>query len=79
VLVEEPVGGQRPSLVAAGEHLVILDRRGRDLAVPEPLEGLRERRLEAPQLAHLVGQHVPGPRGNAKGHDGHLTHGGQVA
>jgi hypothetical protein len=45
--VEEPVGGRRPALVAAGEHRVVLDRGGCDLAVAVALEHAGERSLEA--------------------------------
>ena len=75
VLVEESVGGRSPALVAPSEHLVVLDRGRRDLAVPEPLERVSERRLEAPKLAHLVGKDVPGTGGNSVNHSADILQG----
>ena len=69
-LVEEAVRGGRAAVVAAREHLVVLDRRRRHLAVAEPFEGVGQRRFEAPQLPHLVGKHISSTRWNPVGHRG---------
>ena len=60
-LVEEAVGGVGGAAVAAGEHLVVLDRGRRDLAVAPALEDLDHRQVQPAQLAHLVGQDVARP------------------
>ena len=49
-----------PRPVAAGERLLVLDRRRRDLPVAARSEQLEERRLDRPQLAHLLGEDVTG-------------------
>jgi hypothetical protein len=67
-LVEEPVGGRGAALVTARQHLVVLDRRRRHLAVAEALEDAGKRGLQAAKLAHLVGQDVPGAWGDSMGH-----------
>src|SRR5207244_2703550 len=72
-LVEESVGRPRGAPVAAAEHLVVLDRRGRDLAVAVALEDLDQGHLQPPQLALLVGQHVSGPWRNRMNHPRHLS------
>ena len=67
-LVEEAVARAGRAPVAAGEHLVVLDRRRRDLAVAARLEDPEQRGLEPAQLAHLVGQDVSCPRGDRMNH-----------
>ncbi len=58
--VEEAVGGIGGAPVTTGEHLVVLDCRRRDLAVAASFEDLDQGEVQAPQLPHLVGQHVAG-------------------
>src|SRR5262249_55722234 len=72
-LVEELVGGPRSEAVAAGQHLVVLDRGGRDLAVAVLFEDADQRGVKLAQLAHLIGQDVPGPRWNRVDHPPDLT------
>ena len=67
-LVEEAVGADPAASLAARQHLVVLQRRRRDLAVAEALEDLDQGRLELAKLAHLVRQDVPGARGDRVDH-----------
>ncbi len=68
--VEEAVGGRDAGRLAAGQDVVELDRRGRNLAVAEALEDLGQLCLEGAQLAHLVGQDVPAARRDRMRHRG---------
>ncbi len=78
-LVEEAVGGVGGAPVAAGQHLVVLDRGRRHLAVAALLEDLDQGEVQAPQLPHLVGQHVARSRGNRMDHRPDLTRAGLKA
>ena len=79
LLVEEAVGGVGGAAVAAGEHLVVLDRRRRDLAVAALFEDLDQGQVQPAQLAHLVGQHVARSGWNRVNHPPDLTRVGAKA
>ena len=68
-LVEEAVGADPAAALAALQHLVVLERRRRHLAVAEALEDVDQGRLERAKLAHLVRQDVPGARGYRVDHE----------
>ncbi len=62
VVVEHAVRGRRPT--AAGEHVLVLERRGPHLAVAVVFEDAADGLGDVAQLAHLVGQHVASAGGN---------------
>src|ERR1700733_8566468 len=71
--------GRAAPPAAPGEDLLVLDRRRRALAVAALLEDLHQRPLQAPQLAHLLGEHVTGSGGDRVNHSATLTRDGAKA
>ena len=76
LLVEGPVARARGALVAAPQHVLVLERRRVHLAVARVLEGGAHPVADRAQLAHLLGQHVPGPRGDGVRHMRRLRYAG---
>ena len=59
-LVEEAVGGRALRPLPLRDHLLVFDRRRRDLLVAALREQAEQRRLDRAQLAHLLREYVAG-------------------
>ncbi len=70
LVVEQPEGGSGGPVVAAPQHVLVLERGGLDLAVAVLLEHAAQAVREQAQLARLVGQNIARTRGKRMDHAG---------